>query len=297
MSEPAPEAPVLAEECWPVEHGCCAAWEEYPTEIQARADAQAVQTLRALTGYRVGGCPVTLRPCRADPGRSRWSTWWGRGPYGSLGGPPTVGPALVNGRWLNIDCGHPEHDCSCTEVCEIRVPTPWVVGVTIDGETLPAQAWRVDSPRWLVRIDGGCWPLCQDLTKADDQPGTWTVTYLPGAPVDGLAAYAAGVLACEYAKACSGDRSCRLPSGVTTLSRGGITMTMATELFPNNRTGIREVDAWLSAILAPRPRAPRVLSPDTAAGRRGRIKAAAPGWTPPGPGPGPGFDFGGACET
>ena len=34
-----------------------------PPEVQDRAPGLASATLRRLTGYRVGGCPITVRPC------------------------------------------------------------------------------------------------------------------------------------------------------------------------------------------------------------------------------------------
>lgn len=254
----------LSDTCWPVDHSCCLDWDTYPQDVQDRADALATLTLRALTRHRVGGCPVTLRPCRrscADTG----STWQGRGPF-ATSAPWT--PMISNGLWYNITCSCGDDPCGCTSLCEVKVPTPYVLSVSVDGQDLPYEAWRVDSPRLLVRLDGKCFPLCQDLALPLTEEGTWSITYSPGIPVDGLASYAAGVLACEFVKACLGQQ-CRLPSGVTSLSRGGVNMTIATEMFPNDRTGIREVDAWLSAILTPL-RTSTVLSPDVSH-RYGRV--------------------------
>src|SRR5690606_29937777 len=99
----------------------------------------------------------------------------------------------------------------------------------------------------IVYIGGGdCpFPACQDLSAAPGDPDTFTVTYINGYPPDDLAAYAVGVLAMEYAKACSGTK-CRLPIGTTSVVRQGVSIEIATGSFPNGMTGIREVDAWIS---------------------------------------------------
>src|SRR5262245_23190612 len=70
-----PPIPAYPELCWPVDHACLGEdwWTTYDQMTRARADALAIQTLRSLTGYRVGGCPITLRPCRR-------SCWPDRGP-------------------------------------------------------------------------------------------------------------------------------------------------------------------------------------------------------------------------
>ena len=56
---------------------------------------------------------------------------------------------------------------------------------------------------------------------------------------------------------------CRLPRGVTEISRQGVSMTIEGELFPNGQTGIPEVDAfiflWNPFNMKTRP---RVYSPD-----------------------------------
>ena len=52
---------------WPVDPACLGEkWDELDPEVQERATGLASATLRRLTGYRVGGCPVTVRPCKAS---------------------------------------------------------------------------------------------------------------------------------------------------------------------------------------------------------------------------------------
>jgi hypothetical protein len=244
----------LPDYCWPVDEGCCDAFADYDPSVQERAKALATQTLRALTAYRVGGCPITVRPCkRGCVGAS--SSWLYSG--------GTFFPTLWAGVWTN-SCGCANPDCSCGPLEELVLPAPVgrVDSVLVDGVTLPATSYRVDNGDRLVRLDGGLWPACQDMDKAPTEVGTMAVTYLNSYPVDGLGAYAAGVLACEYAKACSGKK-CSLPAGVTDITRRGISMTITTGAFPGGVTGIREVDSYL---MRWNPNhltmAPRVWSPD-----------------------------------
>ena len=70
------------------------------------------------------------------------------------------------------------------------------------------------------------------------------------------------MLACEFAKACTGGK-CRLPSSVTSIARQGVTMTISSGMFLGGQTGIREVDAYVVSV---NPNAqvmpPVVWSPD-----------------------------------
>jgi hypothetical protein len=226
--------------CWPIDLGCCAEFDSYPEEVQARAQALAGLTLHTLTGHRIGGCPITVRPCR-----QRCSGYAGSQFYWS--GTASFSPLNWNGTWFNCHCGGDE--CSCGALCQIELPTPVgaVSEVTIDGEVLDPAAYRVDDARYLLRVDGECWPDCQDMTAAPNEVGSFTVTYLNAVPVDPIGEYVGGLLACEYAKACSGAK-CRLPSGVTEITRQGISMSINRGAFPDGLTGIREVDLYVQSV-------------------------------------------------
>lgn len=231
------DVPPLPDLCWPIDAACATEFATFDAAVQERSAALAVQTLRMLTGYQVGGCPVTLRPCRAQ-------CISGYYPGTSVLAPYVNG----SGDWLNVYCGNCVGDCSCSALQQIALPLPVgrVDEVKVDGATLPVTAYRLDNPGWLVRLDGGTWPTCQDLALDDTAVGTMSVTYLNAEVVDGLAAYAAGVLAVEFAKACAGAK-CRLPTGVTEISRRGTTMTLPGGLFTEGLTGIREVDVFILA--------------------------------------------------
>jgi hypothetical protein len=241
--------------CWPVDSSCCAELDSYSTTVQERAKALAGMTLRSLTAHRVGGCAVTVRPCRQICEGYRDSRYfYGRG---------YLSPLNWNGTWFNCHC---VSECGCGALSQVDLPAPIgrVDKVQIDGVTLPSSAYRVDDGVHLVRIDGQTWPDCQDLTAADDEDGAFAVTYLNAIPVDGLGAFAAGILACEYAKACSGGK-CRLPAGVVSITRQGVSMDLGTGAFPNGRTGIREVDAYIESVNPYGLRTvPRVWTPDMA---------------------------------
>jgi hypothetical protein len=220
--------------CWPLDESCCAEFATYPQDVQDRAAALAGMTLRMLTAYRVGGCPVTVRPCR--------QVCAGYSPF--FGG-SAFSPVNWSGTWFNCVCGG--DTCGCGALCQLELPRPIgaVQEVKIDGEVLNPWSYRVDDGRWLIRLDGQCWPDCQDLGKPDTEVGTFSVTYLNAIPVDSLGQYAGGVLACEFAKACAGAK-CRLPSGVTSIARQGVSYEIAAGSFPGGATGIREVDAWIA---------------------------------------------------
>lgn len=220
MSTTAPE-PVSASSCWPVDSRCDPEWDTYDEDLQERAQALAVSLLRSLTLHRVGGCPITVRPCTRSCYVS--GSQWGN-----------LRPFQRNGQWFNATCGC-DRDCGCSTLPRIRLTMP--IGridlVTIDGEEVDPDAYQIVDGQWLERIDGDAWPTTG-----------MEVTYLNAWPVDHAGAWAAGLLASEFAKACGGGK-CRLPSGVTQIVRSGVTMTVAGSLFKDGMTGIREVDAYV----------------------------------------------------
>lgn len=235
------------ENCFPVDWTVCDPdFVESLTEAQrVVSEAMAVQTLRVLTGYRVGGCPVTVRPCSPRCMTSSWLTapvgmanW--AGAYGGWGFNPFVGPG---GAWVNA-CGCKRDDCSCTKVHELILPghVGLVESVVQDGVVMDPSLYRVDDGNRLVRMDGEDWPSCQDM-NADGGEDTLLVTYLNGNPVDALGEHIAGVLAAEYAKACIGA-ACALPANVTNVVRQGITMQLDPQMFTNG-TGMLIVDQYV----------------------------------------------------
>jgi hypothetical protein len=253
---PTPAAPCIP---WELDATCCSCgdeWENYEDGVKERASALAWSTLRALTGGQVGNCPVLMRPCL--------------GPPCSVCNPDGVWmrPFIRDGNWFNAVCGI--DPCSCERLCEIVTPGPIaeVLSVVLDGEDIPLDNFRVDNGNHLVRQDGECWPSCQNMNLPLGEPGTLGITYVPGIKPDAAGLWAAGTLACEYAKACNGSKGCRLPSAVTSISRQGVSFNLSSTMFPDGMTGIREVDAYLTALNPAGLRVPpMVWSPDLQATR------------------------------
>lgn len=232
---------------WTINTSCCPAWDDYEAGVQATATTLAVALLDRLTGYRYNQCPVTVRPCgKPCSGFGGYMTW----PVDAGDGWMT--PFVDNGVWRNCGC---TGGCSCRASCEIVIGTPVasVTEVTIDGATLDPDAYRLDHDRrgpLLVRTDGECWPECQDMDAAADAVGAFTVTYVPGEllPADG--AVYAGMLACQFAKACVGAGDCALPAQLQSLTRDGVDVTV---LDPSTLpeailTGIAEVDRFIRSV-------------------------------------------------
>ncbi|OJF15429.1 hypothetical protein BG844_04740 [Couchioplanes caeruleus subsp. caeruleus] len=196
-----------------------------------------------LSGRQFGLCPTTVRPVpRGHPGVRVWRRW-----------ELYLSPELPG--WTTF-CGcpglGPVVDCGCDRDVQVSLPggVQQVLEVRVDGQTLPASAYRVDNRRWLVRTDGGRWPTRQELTAGDDQPGAFAVTYERGVPVPAAGRWAGGHLACEIAKAAVGDTKCRLPRRVSAIVRQGVHTEFVdpTKLARDGMTGIPEVDGWLAAV-------------------------------------------------
>lgn len=234
---------------WAVDASCCEGWDELDAGLRDRAEELAWSTLRALSGGRVGNCVAVMRPCLTAPCDLCAQTEW-------------MHPHIRDGQWINTICGTPR--CSCARMCEIVFPGPIAAlgDVIIDGEILDPAQYRVDNQNRLIRQDGQCWPSCQHMELPMGDVGTMSIEYVPGIVPSAAGLWAAGTLACEFTKACTGGK-CRLPSSVTSVARQGVQFTMSTGMFPDGMTGIREVDAYLTSI---NPNAlklpPMVWSPD-----------------------------------
>lgn len=221
---------------WPVDPACLTdEWTALSDDVQRRSLALASATLRRLTGYRVGGCPATIRPCTKKCAEG----------YGQFFG-STFQPFInMDGNWVN-SCGCTS-GCSCGPLCSVKLPPPIgaIIEVTVGALDITADTKVIGNE--LVWTGQGECPFlsCQDLSVAVGEEGAFAVTYLNSYPVDGLGAYAAGILAMEYAKACSGSK-CRLPKGTTSVSRQGISIEVVSGSFPEGVTGIQEVDAYIA---------------------------------------------------
>lgn len=209
-----------------------------------RAEAFAWSTLAALTAYRIGTCPITVRPCaaRCVPAGGYLAAPVRGGGYAGL--PVTqigrLSPYISGGVWYNA-CGcRTAGDCGCTTLSEVILPGPVgsIVSVSIDGATLDRSAYRVDNGDRLVRLDGEAWPGCQDMADSDG----FQVTYYRGAAPNIMTRAAAGALAVEFLAACNGE-SCRLPWNITSMARNGESYEMGDGDIDSIADGIPEVAA------------------------------------------------------
>lgn len=240
--------------------GCGGCWDNLSPEDQLRAGELASNFVWAATGRRYGLCEVTLLPCNPRQGLPLYQTFPVADPAGwSPFGPGIAGPVLIDGQWSNRCAG----GCRCRAVCEVDLEGPIadIIEVQVDGITVAPEAYEVHDRHLLVRTDGFCWPTCQVYGTVI--PG-FTVTFHRGDPIPAPLQYAAEILACEYAKICSGG-TCRLPSRLASLSRQGVDVTIAeVSAEPGQlRTDIKLVD---DAIAAANPygrtQRPEVISPD-----------------------------------
>ncbi|MDX2643483.1 hypothetical protein PV341_07820 [Streptomyces sp. PA03-1a] len=245
---------------------CCEVPDDQDPAVVERWQKVASQILWRLSGMRWGPCPVTVRPCRRaclDSGPVSFQA----GYAGTGGWIPYIG---ADGMWRNasIACGC-KSDCSCGELSEVYLPGPVydVTEVNVDGEVLVPEAYRVDAPGRLVRTDGEQWPTCQDMAEPPGTPGTFTVTYRWGLPLDEAAIAAVSELTCHLMRGCGGAGSCGCKANprATRLVRQGFEMEMPdpTLLYADGRTGLPIVDLWLSVVNPYRLASPsRVYSPD-----------------------------------
>lgn len=227
---------------WPVDRSCLPTSESEP-EIAQQADAEnlAVQVLWALSGRQFGVCPVVARPCPPPCGVT---------PYTLTLGAPFM--AIWDGaNWRNVACGCGPR-CSYISpsvihlASRVALPVQEVTEVVVAGVLMDPSEYRLEGDL-LYKVSGN-WPS-QDLGRPLDEEGTWSVSYTRGIPPPPGTAKLVGLLAAEFLAACRGGK-CRLPRRVRSVSRQGVSYDMIdpTDIYSTGKTGIPEVDLWLSAV-------------------------------------------------
>lgn len=242
--------------------GPCADWEPTwccdlstaSTALTGTAIMAATEILYNLSGQQFGLCSFTLRPCRRDCYSNSWpfdGGWW---QWGGM----YPRPVLYNGAWFNLTCGSCSGSCSCGPLEEAWLPGPVnsVTQVLLNGSPMASGTYRIDDFRKLIRTDGGTWPVCQDLSLADTEDNTWSVTAIIGETVPAIGSLAVGELACEIIKACTGQ-ACAIPKNATSVSRQGITIDFPTfaELLASGSLGLRWSDLFVATYNPSRLRA------------------------------------------
>lgn len=230
---------------WDVDTTCVDNWDSYSAATKAAAIDYATTVLWAATGRRFGLCVRVVRPCgrecQSENGNGIYGWYWTQG---------TWLPYIFQGTWRNCWCGCFGNPgcCGCNVDCQVYLegPVNSIVSVTVDGVTIDPATYRVDNGIWLVRTkdssEDDCWPQFQNFNKSSGV-GTFVVTYLKGLAVPTALLRAAGELAGEYAKACSGA-PCRLPGRATSIARQGVSISLVgvEALLENGLTGISTVD-------------------------------------------------------
>ncbi len=251
---------------WEIDTGCCSGWDDFDDATQEIAYHLATTTLWAATGRRFGRCPITVQPCGQRRKLPLYETFpvpgWGYGQgYSGQGG---FGVFMEDGQWFNGCFG----GCRCRARCEIALDGPTttdgVLSVSVDGVVVSPAAYQIQNGYLLVRIDGQCWPTCADYSEQN--PPAFEVIYLRGNEMPPALAIAGGILACEFAKACVEDDSCRLPARLTSLTRQGVSVQVAaiSSYLDLGLTEIPEVDRVIVNLNPYRQQErSRVLSPDT----------------------------------
>lgn len=201
--------------------------------IKRLCEVYAVACMSALTLHRVGSQPVTILPGRVDmvPGRYLRGHLFGEFaytgfyPYSEYPSLPELVGAGIGDGWQR------------TEAVGLPMPVAGIVEVKVAGQILPAESYQLEDGHYLVRTDGGHWPV-----SASEH---FEVTYLHGYAVDEMGRHAAGVMANEWLAVITQKGKCRLPTTATSVSRQGVTIERALGMFPENVTGMPEIDAYL----------------------------------------------------
>lgn len=186
-------------------------------------------------------------------------------------------PGTCDDTWrppCRCGCGRPYSGCVCSRFPSVELRSQPVLEVTevmVDGAVLPDDAWLLGDPvdpltaGRLYRVDGELWPVCQDLSLATSESGTWQISYTWGALPPAGADLMCERLACEYVKQWTSGR-CALNGQFTTITRENLTATVIPDpgsLIANGQTGIRDVDLWITSINpGGADRQPKILTPE-----------------------------------
>lgn len=130
-------------------------------------------------------------------------------------------------------------------------PVASVAQVTAHGTVVDPGSYELRNGSTLVRLSGH-WP------------GSLEVRYTTFGTVGRGGQRAAARLGVELARASIGSGACALPSRVTNVARQGVSYTILDpqDFLTGGRTGLYEVDLWLTAMLRPPAPSVGVLSPD-----------------------------------
>lgn len=115
-------------------------------------------------------------------------------------------------------------NCEPSTLLLAGYPVQAISQIKIDGAVLAASEYELRDNRYLIRLNDTRWPQSNDLTLADTEVGTWSVTYTYGQAIPSAGVAAAAELACQLYRACQGDSTCDLPTGITRIVRQNLTI-------------------------------------------------------------------------
>ena len=87
--------------------------------------------------------------------------------------------------------------CSPSLVKLSGYPVRAISEVKIDGDILDSGDYRVHNRRYAMRLSNGHWPRRQNLTEADTEDGTFSISYTYGQDPPELGMAAAAELGCR----------------------------------------------------------------------------------------------------
>lgn len=208
-------------------------------------------------------------PHGSAPASRGWSVGGGLGPFhhSAVGRGPSTTNEEPGGGWFGLcGCGG---SCNCGPAPELQLPGPvwqdlsrdyphgrsYTIDVFMDGHRVPDELFRVLDGGHIVSV-GWAWPWTQDLsrpaipepeTTPADLDGTWGIRYWRGLPVPAAGVLAISTLACELWKSCTGDDTCRLPRGVQSINREGVSYTLVDQ-DPNLLANLPNVQGWVDSV-------------------------------------------------
>jgi hypothetical protein len=204
-----------------------------------------------------GECSAIVRPCKLGCGC--WGDQWGILDSAWFWGYGAMGWGYGWGWWS-------EDGTSCGCGCESRLrlsgyPVTEIVEVVIGADVVDPSGYALQEERFLQRFwdvatdppTEQFWPQCQNMSLPLGQPGTWSVSYKFGTLPPMLGQQAATEMAWQLYLAQHNPGECQLSSGVTKVTRQGVTIERLLPLFgrdANGRlqaTGLVVTDSFLAA--------------------------------------------------
>ena len=152
------------------------------------------------------------------------------------------------------------------DAIELHDPVRSITAIKIDGELF--TGWHVENGHTLVRGDGKAWPSTQHMGRPDTEEGTFSITYVFGAPTpDDVVLAAAEYAAYLYASDHPAGGKLAYPAGTDSVSRQGQSVSTRRDADRARQAG-PSLPNLMSAIAAYNPAnqrlPPDAYSPDDA---------------------------------